>query len=123
MGHHCGNAQPNVHISRVPVFCTNAYILTFEGACLLYNYITRNYPYELEAIDVMLVRLQMAILDSKRGVANPQSPSRSSSQTFEFEWYAWNSEMFPDNDSYALINPGQVVRDKGLVFQQYKYDE
>lgn len=106
MGHHCGNAIPDVHISRVPVYCTNAYIITERGAHRLYQLITE-YPYkETHALDMMLVRLQNEML---RGIRR---------FPWSLEWFVWNTEMFPDEDAQKLIHPHLIPKDKGLVFQQ-----
>lgn len=107
MGHHCGNAIPNVPISKVPVFCLNAYYVTLKGAMKLYEMITNyNRPQGI-AIDVMLYILQKEILEN--GDANSDS----------LIWYCWNTEMFPDVDAEPHQLPGSHFKDKGLVFQQY----
>lgn len=110
MGHHCGNVVPHIHIVQVPVYCLHAYIITYEGAKKLYHMITQ-YPYDdNHAIDMMLVRLMGEQL---RGHPHESMPQLS--------WYAWNSEMFPDEEAAPLIHPHLVHKDKGLVFQQW-YD-
>lgn len=115
MGHHCGNVYPDVHIARVPVYCTNAYMVTLEGAQKLYEWITR-YPYHdyLHAIDMMLVRLMQDQLQRERF-------GHSASHLPFLQWYVWNSQMFPDAQAAALIHPDLVEKDKGLVFQEWMH--
>ena len=106
MGHHCGNMSPDVHIARFPAYCLNAYILTYDGAVMLYDKMTKNYPFERTfAIDMMIVELQSSIL---RG-----------SGLCDYEWYAWNSEMYPDEWALEKIHPNCRHKDKGLVFQEW----
>lgn len=106
MGHHCGNVYSNMHIAQVPVYCLNAYVVTLEGVRKLYQMITQ-YPYsDFGVIDMMLARLQMEYL-------------RPNANHLQFQWYAWNTHMFPDKEQEAYKHPGAVMKDMGLVFQQY----
>ena len=108
MGHHCGNVYPDIHVVRVPVYCTNAYVVSLEGAQKLYHMITQ-YPYnDNHAIDMMLFRLKTEQLNGNISNGMPK-----------LEWYVWNSEMYPDKDAQNLIHPDLVHKDKGLVFQQW----
>lgn len=124
MGHHCGNVVPNVHVLRVPVYCTNAYIVTVDGARKLYEMITQ-YPYHdyLHAIDMMLVRLMSEQLHVQQHNKNHKNTGENL-LPLRFpilEWYVWNSEMFPDEDTMPLIHPDLVHKDKGLVFQEWMH--
>lgn len=107
MGHHCGNAIPYAHIVRVPVYCTHAMIVTEQGAHRMYEMLVR-YPYEQTlAIDIMAVEIMRNMLQN-----NSPFP-------WSFEWYVWNSEMFPDLEAQKLLRPNTSHKDKGLVFQQW----
>ena len=108
MGHHCGNAYPEMHIAQVPVYCLNAYIVALDGAKRLYEMITR-YPYDdFGVIDMMLARMQSGIV---MGI-HPQEL---------LVWYAWNTQMFPDPGNERYKHPGSLEKDMGLVFQQYPF--
>ncbi len=110
MGHHCGNLYPDMHISQVPVYCLNAYVVTLDGVKKLYDTITK-YPYDdFGVIDMMLVRIQTEI------VLNINMPTK-------LVWYAWNSHMFPDPDNEKYKHPDALQKDKGLVFQQNPFFE
>jgi GR25 family glycosyltransferase involved in LPS biosynthesis len=109
MGHHCGNLYPENHISQVPVYCLNAYIITLDGVRKIYEMITK-YPHNenFGVIDMMLVRLQTDIIMTR---INP----------YRYEWYAWNSEMFPDPINEPYKHQGALEKDMGLVFQQHPF--
>lgn len=111
MGHHCGNVYPDMHIAQVPVYCLNAYMLTREGAAKAYEMITQ-YPIDenFGVIDMMLANLQTGILMSQ---SNP----------YDYQWYAWNTQMFPDPDNDPYKHPQALEKDKGLVFQQWPCKE
>jgi len=111
MGHHCGNAYPNMHIAQLPVYCLNAYILTLDGATKLYQMITQ-YPIDenFGVIDMMLANIQTGILLSK---TNP----------YNYIWYAWNTQMFPDLSNDRYKHPEALQKDMGLVFQQFPFFE
>jgi hypothetical protein len=92
-------------ITKEPLYCTHAYIVTLEGArklldCLLHwNY--KNTPYQgLTIIDVMIKHLQMKSL--------PENPP--------FQWYAWNGTHYPCDYNKMPISLEQC-RNTGLVFQ------
>lgn len=106
MGHHCGNAYPEMHIAQVPVYCLNAYILTLEGAKKIYEMITE-YPLDehFGVIDMMLANLQSGIV-------------MSNSNPYNYVWYAWNTQMFPDPINEPYKHPSAIQKDMGLVFQQ-----
>lgn len=106
MGHHCGNAYPDMHIAQVPVYCLNAYIVSRRGAAKMYDMITQ-YPIDDDfgVIDMMLVRIQASIVS---GCINP----------FHYSWYAWNTQMFPDPANEPYKHPEAIQKDMGLVFQQ-----
>lgn len=107
MGHHCGNVDLYSPVVMAPVYCLNAYILTYNGAKKLYKMITQ-YPYEdFGVVDMMLVRLQGEVLRSK----NP----------YNYMWYAWNSQMFPDPSNERYKHPESLKKDMGLVFQQFPF--
>jgi hypothetical protein len=40
---------------------------------------------------------------------------------YQYEWYAWNSEMFPDPANEPYKNQDALEKDMGLVFQQYSF--
>lgn len=111
MGHHCGNAYPTMHIAQVPAYCLNAYILTCEGAIKLYHMITE-YPIDenFGVIDMMLANLQIGILMSQ---TNP----------YNYAWYAWNTQMFPDPANERYKHQEALQKDMGLVFQQNPFFE
>ena len=110
MGHHCGNAYPNMHIAQIPVYCLNAYIITLDGAKKMYHMITQ-YPIDdFGVIDMMIANIQTSIITLKN---NP----------FAYSWYAWNTEMFPDPENDAYKHKDALHKDKGLVFQQNPYFE
>lgn len=105
MGHHCGNVYPDAHIIQTHVYCLNAYLITCDGARKLYDMITR-YPHEdFGVIDMMLARLQYEVLFSQN---NP----------YNYSWYAWNSQMYPDELNEGYKHPDARAKDMGLVFQQ-----
>lgn len=109
MGHHCGNLYPSTHISQVPVYCLNAYVITLDGVRKIYEMITQ-YPHEenFGVIDMMIVHLQTDIIMTRQ---NP----------YQYEWYAWNSEMFPDPANEPYKNQDALEKDMGLVFQQHPF--
>ena len=57
-------------------------------------------------IDMMLANLHTGIIMTK---TNP----------YDYQWYAWNTQMFPDPDNEPYKHPHALEKDKGLVFQQY----
>lgn len=107
LGHHCGNAYPEIPIVKIPVYCTNAYTVTYDGVKKLYEMMT-TYPYQdFGVIDMMIVKLQADILFQKIRC--------------DFEWYAWNTQMFPDHINEKYKHPQSISKDMGLVFQQYPF--
>jgi GR25 family glycosyltransferase involved in LPS biosynthesis len=102
IGHHCG-CGVDANIVRVPVYCTQSYIVTYEGAKLIYNKI-KNDRSGVRTIDCQLnYYMCMWLRDN----------------TYDFcNWYAWNGEMFPDET--VVKHPDHVQKDLGLVFQDYQ---
>lgn len=91
--------QTNANITRVPVFCTHAYMITLAGARKLYSLLLSD-PRGVSTIDCMLIdHMNRAMM----GVPCP------------FEWYVWNARMFPD--PRASLSKDWVKRNHGLVFQ------
>jgi len=93
--------HPTEHeILQVPVYCTHAYVISYEGAKVLYNYITTD-PKGMRVIDCML---RDAMCDSPP----------------PFKWYAWNGMMHPD--LARGNNPNWVIRNTGLVYQDESFE-
>lgn len=90
------------HITRVPVFCTHAYIITRTAAEKLYNLLVKD-PNGVRTIDCMLIdhmkRMMMGLCKEL------------------FVWYVWNGTMFLDVK--ASISKDWAKRNTGLVFQDY----
>lgn len=110
MGHHCGNAYPDMHIAQVPVYCLNAYIITLDGAKMMYHMITQYPVDDFGVIDMMIAHIQTDIVVA--GV-NP----------FGYSWFAWNTQMFPDPANEPYKHKDALAKDMGLVFQQNPYFE
>lgn len=92
------------HILRTPVFCTHAYVITFEGAQACLNALL-NAPAGVRTIDCMLIDMMKAAVFQQ--------------QPCPFRWYVWNGTLFPDPQ--ATADPGWAKRNSGLVFQDAKY--
>lgn len=89
----------NANITRVPVFCTHAYMITLEGARKLYSLLLSD-PRGVSTIDCMLIdHMNRAMM----GIPSP------------FSWYVWNARMFPD--PRASLSKDWAKRNHGLVFQ------
>lgn len=102
IGHHCGCGF-NGHVAKVPVYCLQAYGITYKGAKYLFDMLT-NQNDEIYTIDCMIF-------------------NRMVSNNF-LNWYVWNGEHFPDNT--AKKNEEHKHKDMGLVFQEFdgnKYDD
>ena len=107
MGHHCGYGFGS-HVGKVPVFCLQAYVITYNGANILYNKIL-NDPSGVSTIDCMIWNYMCSHLQANNPFLN---------------WYVWNGEFFPDE--FANIYEEYKCKDKGLIFQEYdgnKYDD
>ena len=89
-------------IQRTPVFCTHAYIITLEGACICYDKLM-NDPAGVRTIDCMLIDHMKRDVFSGGAVRAP------------FQWYAWNG--LPFLDPRATSDPDWAKRNTGLVFQ------
>jgi glycosyl transferase family 25 len=92
-------------ITKEPLYCTHAYVVTLEGAhklldqLLHWNY--QNTPYQgLTIVDLMIKHIQM-----KEDQENPP-----------FKWYAWNGTHYPCEHNKLPISLEQC-RNTGLVFQ------
>jgi GR25 family glycosyltransferase involved in LPS biosynthesis len=94
-------AQSKTPITIIPVYCTHAYIITYEGAQKLYN-ILMNMPGGIYTIDMMLIDIMWKVMYTQN-----YRP---------FIWYVWNGNMIPDNE-YKTIDPSKQKRNQGLVFQ------
>ncbi len=88
------------HICCAPVFCTHAYMITYEGAKKLYSYCLEHMQ-GTRTIDCMLIDLQKQVLMQRNGG--------------DFKWYVWNANMFPD--SARSKRRDWAKRNQGLVFQ------
>jgi GR25 family glycosyltransferase involved in LPS biosynthesis len=86
-------------ISKVPVFCTHAIILTLEGAKKLYNFIVNN-PDGVYTIDWMM-----------KDMAEVPSVQHA------YIYYVWNAMRF--HDPAREMPKGWIKRNCGLVFQDY----
>ena len=93
-------------IGPFPVFCTNALMITLEGAKKLYELLVRC-PVGVRTIDCMLIDAQKYMLAKKN--------------THIFTWYVWNASMFPDAKGVNM-NPGWAKRNNGLVFQDESFE-
>lgn len=89
------------HISRAPVFCTHAYVITYEGAKKLYSYCLKH-AMGTRTIDCMLIDLQKQVLMSRQTNA-------------VLTWYVWNANMF--HDPARSKRHDWAKRNQGLVFQ------
>jgi GR25 family glycosyltransferase involved in LPS biosynthesis len=87
-------------IAIVPVYCTHAYVITYEGAQLLYN-ILLNHPNGIYTIDMMLIDMMWQVMYNK--------------DFRPFVWYVWNGNILPND--YKTIDPSKQKRNQGLVFQ------
>lgn len=87
------------HITRVPVFCTHAYMITLDAARKLYSLLLTD-PRGVSTIDCMLID------HMNRTMMGFPSP---------FQWYVWNARMFPD--ARASISKDWAKRNHGLIFQ------
>lgn len=88
------------HIVQTPVFCTHAYVITGQGARILYNLLLQD-PKGVRTIDCMLI-------DHMKERVFRGTESR-------FQWYVWNGLKFPEEG--ALSDPHWAKRNTGLVFQ------
>jgi GR25 family glycosyltransferase involved in LPS biosynthesis len=88
-------------IAIVPVYCTHAYVITYEGAKHLYNLIMTS-PSGVYTIDIMFYDLMW-----KAMYQSNYSP---------FIWYVWNGTIIPDK-KYKTLDPSKQKRNHGLVFQ------
>ena len=86
-------------ITVVPVYCTHAYIITFNGAQKLYSLLLNNKE-GVFTIDRMIIEMMYN---------KPQ-----------FKWYVWNATMIPDN--YKKNKPSIEKRNGGLVFQDDSFE-
>lgn len=91
--------QTNANITRVPVFCTHAYMMTLEGARKLYSLLLSD-PRGVSTIDCMLID------HMNRAMVGYPCP---------FQWYVWNAQMFPDDR--ASLSKDWAKRNHGLIFQ------
>jgi GR25 family glycosyltransferase involved in LPS biosynthesis len=93
---------PTPHlIAIVPVYCTHAYVITYEGAKHLYNLIMTS-PGGVYTIDIMFYDLMWKAMYNRS--YNP------------FIWYVWNGTQIPDQ-KYHTRDPSKQKRNQGLVFQ------
>ena len=92
-------------IAIVPVYCTHAYVITYEGAQLLYDLLV-NRKDGVYTIDSMLIDMMWeAMYDQK---------------TQRFIWYVWNGNVIPD--TYRTTDPSKQKRNQGLVFQDDQFE-
>lgn len=92
------------HITRVPVFCTHAYVITLEGATKLYNLLVHE-PRGVRTIDCMLIDHMKAMMFDTTKLDAPML----------FVWYVWNATMLPDPKAFQSAD--WAKRNSGLVFQ------
>jgi GR25 family glycosyltransferase involved in LPS biosynthesis len=93
-------APVHTPIAIVPVYCTHAYVITYEGAKHLYNFIMTQ-PEGVHTIDIMFYNHMW------KKMYNPSYNP--------FVWYVWNGNILPD--SYKTNDPSKQKRNQGLVFQ------
>jgi GR25 family glycosyltransferase involved in LPS biosynthesis len=86
-------AISNYHIDRVPVYCTHAYCITYEGAQKLYT-LLMNSVIGVYTIDCMLLDLM---------------------KEDAFNWYVWNGyKFYPNKEKMSQL---WAIRNSGLVYQ------
>lgn len=88
------------YILMTPVFCTHAYVLTYEGAKKLYDLLVQD-PNGVWTIDCMLIEHMKDFMFRDKEA--------------KFTWYAWNGTKFIDKAAFA--DPQWTKRNTGLVFQ------
>lgn len=91
-------------ITRQPMYCLHAYIITREGAQKLYNSVI-THPSGVYTIDVMLYDMMG---DMCRG------------HSFIFEWYIWNGTLY--YSELRTKHSTRIIRNSGLVFQDGSLD-
>lgn len=97
MGSQIENYTAYSEICRAPVFCTNAFMYTLEGAQMVQD-VVLNTPGGTYTIDCML----------KNSIERGRNP---------FTYYVWNSTKFPD--PARTMPKDWTKRNCGLVFQDY----
>jgi GR25 family glycosyltransferase involved in LPS biosynthesis len=98
-------AQVQSAIAIVPVYCTHAYVITYEGAKLLYNLLL-NQPNGVYTIDYMLIDIMWKVMYNQ--INKP------------FIWYVWNGNQL--EESYKTKDPSKQKRNGGIVFQDDKFE-
>jgi len=93
--------QTKQPIAIVPVYCTHAYVITYEGAKHLYNLIMTQEK-GVYTIDIIFYDLMWKAMYDRT-----YTP---------FVWYVWNGNIIPDK-KYKTRDPSKQKRNQGLVFQ------
>lgn len=89
----CDFETSSLYVDTIPVYLRHAYIITLEGAYILYHLImgeTLMYPLDKMIYDLMIINRE------------------------ELRWYIWNVEMFPDKYPFTSDNKGIVFYDPNL---------
>lgn len=110
LGHHTVNISVSGDVAMYPVFCLNAYYLTYKGAQKLYSYIVNSEMVDPVAVDNMIYGMQQDILSQV-----PTDPRA-------LVWTCWNSSKYPDPIAQDKIAPSQRFVDQGFVFQEARLD-
>lgn len=86
-------ANSDFHIDKIPVYCTHAYTITYEGAKKLYNLLLNN--------DIGVYTIDCMLLDLMKEDA--------------FNWSVWNGyKFYPPNNT---MSHQWLIRNHGLVYQ------
>lgn len=100
------NIPMDGNIVVTPVFCLHAYVITLNGAKIMYD-LCVNDPNGTYTIDCMIIDHMKATF-------------ATNGKHYPFKWYAWNGRMFPDpntdkpDSKWALRNDGLVFQDSDL---------
>ena len=92
-------------IAIVPVYCTHAYVITYEVAQILYDLIV-NRKDGIYTIDSMLIDMMWEAMYNQK--------------IQKFIWYVWNGNVIPD--TYRTNDPSKQKRNQGLVFQDDQFE-
>lgn len=91
-------------VVRAPLYCTHAYLITYEGAKVLYNTCLKD-PQGTWTIDCQL----REYMEGKRGTHVP------------FRWYLWNGLIDIDPAAMRSTKWQEKLKNSGLVFQDETY--
>ena len=106
LGHHSQWGTEG-HVMSFPVYCTNAYCITLQGATYLHTLLSdvcASGTGNIQAIDLIIFDLMAEYI-------------KTMDDTKFCKWYIWNAAMFPDDT--AKKHPTDGYKDNGLVYQEY----